>query len=250
MNRRDRQLICPECGAELPLDAPQGKCLKCLFRLAAPEFAQAGIPTTAGEPDLIGLERAHKPVQVVTGPEKVAASGESEARAKIANLGQLISQPIDTTSGSAGSRAFGDYELLEEIARGGMGIVYRARQISLDREVAIKMLLFGSLSSPDFVRRFRGEAAAAGCLQHPNIVRIHEVGLHQGQHYIAMDFIAGQSLSEMAAHQPLAPREAARYLKKVAEAIQYAHSRGIIHRDLKPSNIIVDLGGEPHVTDF
>jgi serine/threonine protein kinase len=147
-------------------------------------------------------------------------------------------------------RAFGDYELLEEIARGGMGIVYRARQVSLDRIVAVKMLLFGPLSSPEFVKRFRAEASVAASLQHPNIVAIHDVGVCQGQQYFAMDYVEGQSLAKLLANGPLPARRAASYLKPIAEAIHYAHERGILHRDLKPSNVLIDVNDQPRVTDF
>jgi WD40 repeat protein/predicted Ser/Thr protein kinase len=147
-------------------------------------------------------------------------------------------------------RVFGDYELLEEVDRGGMGIVYKARQKSLDRIVAVKMLLFGPLSSPEFVRRFRAEASAAASLQHPNIVAIHEVGVHQGQQYFAMDFVQGVSFQKLLAAGPLPAQRAAACLKTIAEAIHYAHERGILHRDLKPSNVIIDANDQPHVTDF
>jgi WD40 repeat protein len=146
---------------------------------------------------------------------------------------------------------FGDYELLEEIARGGMGIVYRARQVSLDRIVAVKMLLAGPLAGKDFVQRFRTEAAAAASLQHPNIVAIHEVGFAQGQHFFAMDFVEGLTLAQLVAKGPLPPRQAATYLKTVAEAIHFAHERNVLHRDLKPSNVLVDSAtDQPRVTDF
>src|SRR5512142_3199626 len=144
----------------------------------------------------------------------------------------------------------GDYELLEEIARGGMGVVYKARQVSLDRLVAVKMLLFGPLASPEDVQRFRTEATAAGSLHHPNIVSIHEVGIHQGQHYLAMDFVNGPPLSRLVTDQPLPARRAANYVKSVAEAIQYAHEHGVLHRDLKPSNVLIDENDQPRVTDF
>src|SRR3989441_10611227 len=146
--------------------------------------------------------------------------------------------------------AFGDYELLEEIARGGMGIVYKARQKSLDRLVAVKLVLAGHFAGKDSIQRFRTEASAAAALQHPNIVAIHDVGVHDGEHYLAMDFVDGPNLAQLANNQPLAAHRSARYLKVVAEAIHYAHERGILHRDLKPSNVLIDHNDQPRVTDF
>jgi serine/threonine protein kinase len=169
-------------------------------------------------------------------------------------MSPALSRDAATTGGtqipSPSNRTFGDYELLEEIARGGMGIVYRARHASLDRIVAVKMLLFGPLSSPEFVKRFRAEASAAASLLHPNIVAIHEVGVHQGQQYFAMDYVEGQSLAKLLANGPLPARRATSYLKTIAEAIHYAHERGILHRDLKPSNVLIDANDQPRVTDF
>jgi serine/threonine protein kinase len=147
-------------------------------------------------------------------------------------------------------RRFGDYELLEEIARGGMGIVYKARQVSLDRMVAVKMLLFGQYASEEFIHRFRIEASAAASLQHSNIVAIHEVGVFQGQHYFAMDFVDGPNLSQFVRNEPLPPKRAAGYVKTIAEAIQFAHKRRILHRDLKPSNVMIDSNDQPRITDF
>src|SRR5262245_7431111 len=131
-----------------------------------------------------------------------------------------------------------------------MGVVYKARQKSLDRFVAIKRLLFGPQASPDFIRRFRLEASAAAALQHPNIVTIHEVGLHQDEPFLVMDYVDGPNLATRLREKPLTPREAARYLKIVAEAIHYAHERNILHRDLKPSNVLLDQYDSPRVTDF
>ncbi|MCD6052511.1 MAG: repeat-containing protein, partial [Verrucomicrobia bacterium] len=145
---------------------------------------------------------------------------------------------------------FGDYELLEEIARGGMGVVWKARQKSLNRLVAVKMILGGRLATPADVKRFRTEAEAAANLQHPNIVAIHEIGEHEGQHYFSMALVDGPTLAELVRHGPLPPGKAAQFVKTIAEAVQFAHQRGILHRDLKPSNVLVDSQDQVRITDF
>jgi len=147
-------------------------------------------------------------------------------------------------------RDFGSYELLAEIAHGGMGIVYRARHRALNREVALKLLLAGAFASPEFVRRFQREAAAAAGLRHPHIVGVYEVGEVGGQPFLAMEYVAGKTLAERVRDHPLPAREAARYLQTVAEAVQHAHDHGLLHRDLKPSNVLVDRDDQPRVTDF
>ena len=144
----------------------------------------------------------------------------------------------------------GDYELLQEIARGGMGVVYRARQVSLNRTVAVKMILAAQFAGPDAVQRFRAEAASAARLQHPNIVGMHEVGKHEGSQFFSMDYIEGRNLSTICREGPVPPREAARWCQSIASAIHFAHDQGILHRDLKPSNVLIDSVGNPHVTDF
>jgi WD40 repeat protein len=147
-------------------------------------------------------------------------------------------------------RYFGDYELIREVGRGGMGIVYSARQISLDRPVALKMIRAGVLAGQEELRRFQNEVEAVAKLDHPHIVPIYEVGEHEGRRYFSMKLIGGRSLHEVLADFAARPRAVADLMVTIAEAVHHAHQRGILHRDLKPSNILLDEQGQPHVGDF
>ena len=220
---------CLNCGAPLVGEARQEFCPKCLFLEAS-----AGLLDPGTDSDENPLAEDSSPQ--VAPPSSSLPHPESH-----------LSHP---TLHSPLPESLGDYELLEEIGHGGMGVVHRARQRSLDRVVAIKMMTLGPSSSPDLVKRFRAEAVSAASLHHPNIVAIHEVGIHEGRHFFVMDYVEGQSLARRVGNQPLPAKRAAEYLQTIAEAVHYAHERGILHRDLKPSNILIDGRDQPHVVDF
>jgi serine/threonine protein kinase len=206
--------LCPQCRAELPAEAAPGLCPRC-SQHPVTETTQHFVPSRASDP----------------------------------TLAPRITEPHGLRSGGS-PRFFGDYEIISEIARGGMGVVYQARQISLDRVVALKTILAGQFASDGDVERFYKEARAAANLQHPNIVAIHEVGQYDGQHYFSMDYVEGKSLASFVEKGPLPISQAVTYLKAIAEAIDYAHRHGILHRDLKPSNILIDAFDQPRITDF
>src|SRR5881398_700574 len=213
--------ICRNCGAKVFSDAPEGLCTGCVL-----EAAIGGAVAGGDDP---GRPASSMPA---TTPDDVAPTSQKTARAAEL-LGEL-----------------GDYELLDEIGRGGQGVVFRARQKSLNRIVALKVISLGQWASKAHLRRFRLEAEAAAKLEHPGIVPIHEVGERDGSCYFSMKFIEGGQLDEVARRQPMPIRQAAELIAKVARTVHYAHEHGILHRDIKPGNILLDAKGEPHLTDF
>jgi len=201
--------------------------------------------TDAGDPHArppVDVSRIAQLAFARAGDDSIAA-GRHLALLPIESLELDLSDPVQCQ--------FGDYELQELIGEGGMGVVYRARQRSLDREVAIKLLAAGVWASGEFVERFRREAQNAARMQHPNIVPVYEVGDHDGLHFFSMRLIGGPSLAtELRREKRLPPQRAAQLLRTIAEAVDYAHRLGVLHLDLKPANVLVDENGIPHVADF
>jgi len=214
--------ICRKCGAKIFSDAPEGLCAKCVLKTALmmPPDAPVAARDDGG------------PAANVEANAAAAPHSKKAARA-VELLGEL-----------------GDYELLEEIGRGGQGVVFRARQKSLNRTVALKVISLGQWASKAHLKRFRLEAEAAAHLEHPGIVPIHEVGERDGQCYFSMKFVEGGQLDEVVRRAPMSIRQGAELIAKVARTVHYAHEHGILHRDIKPGNILLDAKGEPHLTDF
>ena len=216
--------ICRKCGAKIFSDAPRGLCTACMLETAL------GIL-----PDAVAADQANEAANRRTGESARSPSPHLSDSPfhSVPMLGEL-----------------GDYELLEEIGRGGQGVVFRARQKSLNRIVALKVISLGQWASKAHLKRFRLEAEAAARLDHPGIVPIHEVGERDGSCYFSMKFVEGGQLDEVARREPMPIRRAVELIAKVARTVHYAHEHGILHRDIKPGNILLDAKGEPHLTDF
>src|SRR5438876_449664 len=214
--------VCRKCGAEIFADAPEGLCTVCLFETGLGLIARPSV--AAG--DRGSLENTE--------------TSDANAAPHI----KKAPRPAKTLA------EFGDYELLEEIGRGGQGVVYRAHQKSLNRTVALKLIGLGHWATEAHLKRFRREAEAAASLEHPGIVPIHEVAEREGTCYFSMGFIEGDQLDEVVRREPMPVRRAAELIAKVARTVHYAHEHNILHRDIKPGNILLDQKGEPHLTDF
>ena len=225
--------ICRKCGAKIFSDAPRGLCTACVLETALGILPDAPVVGVASSAEASAKADDPGRVDELSRDNAKPTSGVKDAVRAATMLGEL-----------------GDYELLEEIGRGGQGVVFRARQKSLNRTVALKVISLGQWASKAHLKRFRLEAEAAAKLEHPGIVPIHEVGERDGSCYFSMKFVEGGQLDEVARREPIPIRRAVELIAKVARTVHYAHEHGILHRDIKPGNILLDAKGEPHLTDF
>jgi serine/threonine-protein kinase len=205
-----------------------------------PEFA----------PDLKDFLEAHQHIEDLTAPVRQLSQIVDRSTRTGRAASATVSDFIVRTVAPRAPRHVGRYEILAEIGRGGMGIVYKARQPGLNRAVALKLILAGDHAGPDARTRFRAEAEAVARLQHANVVQVYEVGEHDGLPFLSLEYCPGGSLDRSLAGQPLPPDQAATLVRTLAEAVQAAHAAGLVHRDLKPANVLLDAAGTPKITDF
>jgi serine/threonine protein kinase len=231
-------LLCPQCRKTVPADAPQGHCPACMMLLGLEgDVAEQGmVPPAAPSTQ----EAATLPPQTPARPgEETVAPPE----------GGFATERVSSASKTTPAGVPG-YEILGELGRGGMGVVYKARQIKLNRVVALKMILAGGHAGSAELARFRTDAEAIARLQHVNIVQVHEIGEHEGKPYFSLEFCAGGSLAQKINGTPWRAEDAARVVETLARAMEAAHQKGVIHRDLKPANVLLLENGTAKITDF
>jgi len=210
---------CPQCGTSITSDSPERLCARCLLSVAMKDDAAASAGSAATE---------------------AAPTGGRAPPAAI----------IDIADAAEVARRLPQFEILELLGRGGMGVVYKARQIQLDRVVALKILPPGDAASPGFIERFRREARSLAKLSHPNIVSVYDFGEAGGLYYFVMEFVDGLNLRQMILAHRLTSSEALAVVPKICDALQFAHEEGVVHRDIKPENILLDKRGRVKIADF